>query len=103
MILNKITTIEARTSDGKKMEEGTDYVIAIADRSLCGTYRGITKKSTLMFDAPIKGENIRFNIMPSTIKKIFEATIEVKQQYMNAPVSADFDKGVEPEVTANEN
>lgn len=85
MILNKITTIEAVTTDGKKMICGTGYVIVIADRSLCGTYRGITKKSALMFEVPVKGECIQFNIMPNSIKKIFEATIEVKQEYMNKP------------------
>ncbi|POP31681.1 hypothetical protein C3B58_15405 [Lactonifactor longoviformis] len=85
MILNKITTVEATTTDGKRMVEGTDYVIILSDRSLCGTYRGITKKSALMFEVPVKGENIRFNIMPNSVKKIFEATIEVKQEYMNAP------------------
>ena len=88
MQIKKILTIEAMTTDGKKMIEGTDYIILIADRSLCGTYKGMTKKSALMFDVPLKGENIRFNIMPNSIKKIFEATIEVKQVYMNKPEEA---------------
>lgn len=85
MILNKVMTIEATTTDGRKMAEGTDYIIVTSDRSLCGTYRGITKKSALMFEVPIKGEGIRFNIMPGSIKEIFEATIKVKQEYMNKP------------------
>lgn len=85
MQLKKVLSVEAETTDGKKMIEGTDYIIVIADRSLCGTYRGITKKSALMFEVPIKGENIPFNIMPNSIKKIFEATIEVKREYMNKP------------------
>ena len=88
MILNKITTVEATTTDGKRMVEGTDYVIILSDRSLCGTYRGITKKSALMFETPVKGENVQFNIMPGSIKKIFEATIEVKQEYMSKPEGA---------------
>ena len=84
MILNKITTVEATTTDGKRMVEGTDYVIILSDRSLCGTYRGITKKSALMFETPVKGENVQFNIMPNSIKKIYEADIVVKQGDVNA-------------------
>lgn len=85
MQLNKITTIEATTTDGRVMKTGNDYVIVLADRSLCGTYRGITKKSAIMFEVPVKGESIQFNIMPNSIKKIYEATIEVRQEYMNKP------------------
>lgn len=92
MQLRKITTIEAVTTDGKTMVDGMSYIIVISDRSLCGIYRGITKKGALMFDVPVRSENIRFNIMPNSVKKIFEATIGVKQEYMN-----------EPEVAADEN
>lgn len=89
MKLKKITTIEAETTDGKKMVVGTDYVIIIVDRSLCGTYRGISSRGALMFDIPIKEESISFNIMPSSIKMIYEATIEIKRIYMNAPEQED--------------
>lgn len=85
MQLKKIMTVEAETTDGKKMVVGEDYIIVIADRSLCGAYQGISKKGALIFDVPLKNEDISFNIMPSSIRKIFEATIEVKQAYMNPP------------------
>ena len=94
MQLKKIVTVEAETTDGKKMVVGEDYIIVIADRSLCGTYKGISKKGALMFQVPLKGEDTLFNIMPSSIAKIFEAAIEVKQAYMNPP---------EQEEPANEN
>lgn len=94
MKLNKVTTIEALTTDDKVMQAGTEYLIIIADKSLCGTFKGFSKKGALMFAIPLSGEDTVFNIMPSSIKKIFEATIEVKQAYMNPP---------EQEEPANEN
>lgn len=89
MQLKKVLSVEAETTDGKMMVEGTDYVIILSDRSLCGTYRGITKKSALMFETPVRGESIQFNIMPGSVKKIYEATIEVKREYMNKPEVSD--------------
>jgi len=85
MQLKKIVTVEAETTDGKKMIIGEDYIIVTADRSLCGTYQGISGRGALMFDVPSGIDDIRFNIMPSSINKIFEATIDVKQAYMKAP------------------
>lgn len=85
MILKKTVKVEATTTDGRKMVEGTNYIIVLSDRSMCGTYRGITKKSALMFNVPLKDEKISFNIMPSSISKIFEATIVIKKDYMNEP------------------
>ena len=85
MQLKKIVTVEAETTDGKKMVIGMDYVIITADRSLCGTYRGISGKGALMFDAPLEGDDTSFNIMPSSIKKIYEITIKVRREYINKP------------------
>lgn len=78
MKLKKILTVEAETTDGKKMIDGCDYVIVLSDRSLCGTYRGISRRGALMFDVPVKCTDIRFNIMPSGINEIYEAEIDIK-------------------------
>ena len=94
MQLKKIVTVEAETTDGKRMVVGTDYVIITADRSLCGTYRGISGRGALIFEVPLKGDEKSFNIMPSSIEMVFEAAIEIKRAYMNAP---------EKEESANEN
>lgn len=94
MQLKKIVTVEAETTDGKRMVVGMDYVIITVDRSLCGTYRGISGRGALIFEVPLKGDGNSFNIMPSSIEMIFEAAIEIKRAYMNA---------TEQEEAANEN
>lgn len=84
MQLKKTVNIEAETTDGKKMVEGKNYIIVIGDRSLCGIYRGITKKSALMFEVPVVGVDIEFNIMPNSIHEIYEADINVKRGFMSS-------------------
>ncbi len=89
MQLKKIVTVEAETTDGKKMVAGKNYVIVTSDRSLCGTFRGISGRGALIFDIPLKGDDRSFNIMPSSIERVFEAVIEIKRAYMNTPEQED--------------
>lgn len=78
MELKKKLVIEAETTDGKKMVAGNTYVMAAGGRSLCGVFHGINeRKGSLSFDVVIEDMEIRFNIMPGSIERIYEADIKL--------------------------
>lgn len=66
------------TTDGKLLATGKTVVFETGGRSICGVYQGMTKKGALMFDSIISGAQVRFNVMPNSIGKIFLASVEVE-------------------------
>lgn len=79
MNIRKITKIEAITTDGKVMERGKTYFFSALGKVHCGKFIEITAKGSLKFDVPdrIFGA-FTVNIMPGSIKSIYEGTAVVR-------------------------
>lgn len=89
MELKKETTISVLTTDGKKIGVGDTVVFNLEDRCCAGVYLGIGKKGALMFQSKIVGTNVRFHVMPRSIKEIYLADVKVDTGFMNPPAEKE--------------
>lgn len=79
MEIRKTVKIEPLTTDGKPLAQGLKYLFSDGERMFCGVYGGTSKKGALIFTGVTVGafKDIRFNVMPRTIRTIYEASIDV--------------------------
>ena len=89
MALVKETTISVMTTDGKKIERGDTVVFNLEDRCCTGVFMGIGKKGALMFRSKIVGTDVRFHVMPRSIKEIYLADVKVDTGFMNPPAEKE--------------
>ncbi len=89
MELVKETTISVMTTDGKKVEIGDTVAFNTEDRCCAGVFMGISKKGALMFNSKIVGTDVRFHIMPRSIKEIYKAEVKVDTGFMNPPAEKE--------------
>ena len=79
MIVKKSVSVDAFTTDEKKMVIGNRYVFEVSEsKCYAGIFDGFTSKGALKFIGVISDPLVQFNIMPASILSIYEAEIEVK-------------------------
>ena len=89
MELKKETTISVLTTDGKKINVGDTVIFNLEDRCCTGVYLGIGKKGALMFRSKIVETDVKFHIMPKSIKVIYLAEVKVDTGIMNPPTEKE--------------
>lgn len=73
MEIVKRQVIDVNTTDGKKLEVGTNVYLNALGYVILGTFKGISKKGALMFDGIGKFTDVTFNIMPKSIEEMYIA------------------------------
>ena len=68
---------------------GDTVIFNLEDRCCTGVYLGIGKKSALMFRSKIVETDVRFHIMPKSIKAIYLAEVKVDTGFMNPPTEKE--------------
>lgn len=92
MELVKETKVSVLTTNGEKIEVGDTVVFNLEDRCCVGVYMGITDRGALKFSGKIAGTDVKFHIMPRSIKEIYKADVKVCfciDGLMNKPESED--------------
>jgi hypothetical protein len=75
MKVEKITEIKFTADNGAEIKNGDRVVFECAAKCYAGIFRGINSRGAVMFDSVICGADVRFNIMPTSIEKIYKADI----------------------------
>lgn len=75
----KRTVVEVKTTDGKIINEGETVILVANGYTIVGVYRGISKKSALMFEGVAGFSDVTFNILPKSIKCIFKVHLSTEK------------------------
>ena len=79
MLVKKSFSVDAYTTDEKKMVPGNRYVFKASEgKCYAGIFVGFTNKGALRFASVLNDFLVHFNIMPASVLSIYEAEIEVK-------------------------
>lgn len=87
MKIKKQTIISVETSDGKVINEGDTVIFEAAGFCVVGVFLGLGKKGQFMFRGVGKFADVTFNIMPSSVKRMYLADVTINEEFpMNPPV-----------------
>ena len=75
----KRQVVEVKTTDGKIINEGDTVVLVANGYTIVGVYKGISKKSALMFEGFAGFSDVTFNILPKSIKCIFKVHLSTEK------------------------
>lgn len=93
MQIKKETVISVLTTRGETIRVGDTVVFNAEGKCYTGVYMGLTDRGALKFKGKIAGTDVTWNVMPKSIKEIYKADVEVKNdefgKFMNEPESEE--------------
>ena len=90
MVIERITTVSPKTTDGQVIEKGDTVVFNADGKCFAGVYMGMSQRGAMRFKGKIVGASVDFNIMPKSIESIYKGEVNVKTGFpMNPPVESE--------------